>query len=95
MPNGMGVARLGLVVSSRVARTAVSRNLHKRRIREAFRLHTSALTGLDVVVRLTGLSAGEEPTAIRRDLEQVLLAVSKCLNRTGRSAGLSAHSEQS
>ena len=95
MPNTMGVARLGLVVSSRVAHTAVSRNLHKRRIREVFRLHKAELAGLDVVVRLTSLPAGEELTVIRRDLEQVLLAVGKCLNRTGRSAGLSAHSEQS
>jgi ribonuclease P protein component len=93
MPNGMGVARLGLVVSSRVARTAVLRNLHKRRIREAFRLHKAMLAGLDVVVRLSSLPAGE--VVIRRDLEQVLLAVGKCLNTTGRSARLSAHSEQS
>jgi ribonuclease P protein component len=43
-------ARLGLVVSSRVARRAVARNRIKRVIRESFRLQRPRLKGWDVVV---------------------------------------------
>ena len=49
-PNEADHPRLGLAVSRRVARSAVTRHRLKRHIRESFRHHTESLAGLDVVV---------------------------------------------
>jgi ribonuclease P protein component len=48
--NHLDHPRLGIVVSSRVARTAVARNRIKRLVRESFRLQQARLKGWDVVV---------------------------------------------
>ena len=48
--NGLDYARIGIVVSSRVARRAVARNRIKRIVRESFRLQQAQLKGWDVVV---------------------------------------------
>jgi ribonuclease P protein component len=42
--------RIGIVVSSRVARRAVARNRIKRIVRESFRLQQARLNGWDIVV---------------------------------------------
>lgn len=57
--NGLNYARLGLAISKRYARKAVSRNRIKRLIRESFRQHQHLLTGLDIVV----LNRAETPRA--------------------------------
>lgn len=49
-PNGMGHARLGLVVGKRHARRAVERNRIKRVIRESFRAALPRLPAHDIVV---------------------------------------------
>lgn len=46
-----GSARLGIVISRRHARLAVTRNAIKRYIREAFRLEQSVLGSIDLLVR--------------------------------------------
>jgi len=46
-----GPARLGIVISRRHARLAVTRNAIKRTIREAFRLEQSGLGPIDLLVR--------------------------------------------
>lgn len=51
-PNDLAHARLGLIVSRRVAPHATSRNRYKRLMREAFRLRQQELGNLDVVARL-------------------------------------------
>lgn len=48
--NELGHARLGLAISKRMIKTAVGRNRIKRLVRESFRLHQQALSGLDIVV---------------------------------------------
>lgn len=48
--NEQTFARLGLAISRKAVRTAVSRNKVKRAIRESFRTHADILTGLDIVV---------------------------------------------
>ena len=48
--NGLGYPRIGIIVSSRVARRAVARNRIKRAVRESFRLQQTRLNGWDVVV---------------------------------------------
>ena len=50
--NGVGFARLGLVVAKRVMRQSVDRNRVKRCIRETFRSAMNDLPAVDVVVRL-------------------------------------------
>ena len=47
--NGMDNPRLGLAVSKKAAKKAVSRNLIKRVIRESFRLNQVQLRGWDLV----------------------------------------------
>lgn len=51
-PNGLEVARLGVVVAKRLARRANVRNLVKRIVREQFRRNRAALKAFDLVVRL-------------------------------------------
>ena len=53
-PNGLGHARLGLIVPKKIIATAAGRNRIKRLLREGFRLHQAELAGLDVVARLKG-----------------------------------------
>jgi len=48
--NGKKAGRLGLAISKKSCRLAVQRNRLKRVVRESFRLHKEALSGLDVVV---------------------------------------------
>lgn len=48
--NGRPFPRLGLAISRKTVKTAVSRNKIKRTIRESFRNHADILSGLDIVV---------------------------------------------
>ena len=48
--NGRPYPRLGLAISRKTVKTAVSRNRIKRTIRESFRNHADILSGLDIVV---------------------------------------------
>jgi len=52
--NGLGHARLGLIVPKKIIATAVDRNRVKRLLREAFRLNQHMLGGIDVVARVRG-----------------------------------------
>ena len=48
--NGRDIARLGLAISKKHCRQATGRNRIKRIVRESFRQHQAAISGLDVVV---------------------------------------------
>lgn len=50
--NHLGYARLGLVVSKKVAKRANRRNYMKRSIREWFRQHKQDLPSIDFIVRV-------------------------------------------
>lgn len=43
-------ARIGIIVSKRIAKLAVTRNQIKRVVRESFRLNQQKLTGYDIIV---------------------------------------------
>ncbi|MBI5435873.1 MAG: ribonuclease P protein component [Nitrosomonadales bacterium] len=73
--NQSGFARLGIVASKRTMPKAVSRNLAKRLIREAFRRGFSAGCALDVVVRVKRQINPENSTEGRLALVQLLQAV--------------------
>jgi len=51
-PNGLSLARIGIIASKRVAPRAVDRNRAKRLVREVFRKLRHRLEGVDVVVEL-------------------------------------------
>lgn len=49
-PNGLGYARLGMVVAKKVVRLATARNRIKRLLRESFRLNQHLIGSVDVVL---------------------------------------------
>ena len=51
-PNRLGVSRLGVTVSKRVARRATARNFAKRLVREGFRRLFPAACAVNVIVRV-------------------------------------------
>ena len=79
-PNGVGVARLGVVVGKRMVRRAVARNRIKRTIRESFRLATD-LPAMDMVVRV----AEKDPWVSCRLVDQLFEALTKRTASVARS----------
>ena len=69
-PNGLAHPRLGLAVSTKCAKQAVSRHRIKRLVRESFRKHRMALPALDIVVIC-------RPVIQRMTNSQVLIALEK------------------
>ncbi|MCC7312128.1 MAG: ribonuclease P protein component [Sulfuritalea sp.] len=73
-----GRARLGLIVSKRLARAAALRNAVKRQGREAFRLLAPAIPPCDLVLRLKqalpgfGARDGEQRKIWRAEMEALL-----------------------
>ncbi len=58
--NGLGYARLGLIVPKKYLPSAVDRNRLKRRTREWFRLHQERMQSEDILVRLIGAGGANE-----------------------------------
>lgn len=76
--NQLAHPRLGLAVSRKKLKTAVSRNLVKRLIRESFRHHSESLGSLDLVVMPQGGIAAGDRRRLRESLENHFRKVSKC-----------------
>lgn len=57
-PNGLDIARLGMVVSKRLLSRSVDRNRMRRKIRETFRQVSINMPALDFVVRPLALPEG-------------------------------------
>jgi ribonuclease P protein component len=72
MPNTLDYVRLGIVVSKKVARHAVSRNYIKRVIREVFRLHCQSKRSLDIVVRINLQFGRHEFRAVEQEFIQAM-----------------------
>ncbi|WP_137936495.1 ribonuclease P protein component [Chitinivorax sp. B] len=66
--NDLPQARLGVVVSKKLAKQAVRRNTMKRIVRETFRLNDGELGGLDVIVWPRQVFGHEEAAAVRTEL---------------------------
>lgn len=77
-PNGLDIARLGMVVSRRLLSRSVDRNRMRRKIRETFRAASQSMPGLDLVVRPLSLPEGG------RDLKNTewTLALLQALTKT-------------
>jgi ribonuclease P protein component len=78
-------ARLGLVVSRKVARSAVQRNRIKRLVRESFRKRSAQLPALDIVVMASHGAA-------ECDNRQLAASIDALLERTARSCDASRSS---
>ena len=77
MANGSAFARLGIVVSKRVARRAVDRSYAKRLIRETFRREQKRLVGFDVLVRPRRLLSRADGPGAATELRSLLTAASR------------------
>lgn len=75
LPRDDSLSRLGLVIPKKQLRTAVSRNLVKRLIRETFRQMRSGLPTADYVFRLTSKPQAGSRTALRRLLRGEIIAL--------------------
>ena len=51
--NDLGLSRLGIIVPKKIVKLAISRNRHKRVIKEQFRLVKECLPNADIVLVLT------------------------------------------
>ena len=71
--NTLGHARLGLVVSKKVAKRANRRNFMKRVIRDWFRLHQHELPPCDFVVRVRSAFYRDTVTEARQQLAELML----------------------
>lgn len=71
-PNGLAQARIGIIVSSRVARRAVDRNRAKRLVREAFRRTRHRVAGLDIVVELRRCPLRGAAAAVAAEIDKLL-----------------------
>ena len=72
--NGRAFARLGIVVSKRVAPRAVDRSYMKRLIRETFRREQTKFAGFDVLVRPRRLLSRADAAGATTELRSLLLA---------------------
>lgn len=79
-PNGNETARLGIVVGKKQLRTAVTRNLAKRVVRDVFRLQRPVLPALDYIVRVMKPFNKNESQVVRAELILLLQKTKRCLN---------------
>ena len=79
-PNILETARLGIVVGKKQLRTAVTRNLAKRIVRDVFRLQRPDLPALDYIVRVTKPFNRSESLLVRNELIHLLQKTKRCLD---------------
>ncbi|MEW6353453.1 MAG: ribonuclease P protein component [Pseudomonadota bacterium] len=76
--NDRGYPRLGLAISIKAARGAVTRNRVKRIVRESFRRHQAALGSLDFVVTGRPLLAEKTNPELRAALDKHWQTLASC-----------------
>ena len=70
-------ARLGMAVSRRVSKLAVSRNRIRRQIRESFRLHRARLPDCDILVIARPSAVQQSNVQLRAELESLWLRLAE------------------
>jgi ribonuclease P protein component len=70
-PTVQPTARLGMAVSRKVSKLAVTRNRIRRTIRESFRLHRAALPSVDVLLIARGRAAEQTNATLRAELQSI------------------------
>ena len=76
--NGKLYPRLGLAISRKAVKTAVSRNRIKRTIRESFRKHATILSGFDIVVLAQRQIKSDEGGHMSRSLNMHWQRILQC-----------------
>lgn len=72
LPNNRPLARLGLIVSRKVAPRAIDRNRYKRIVREAFRAAHAQMPMVDIVFQQKTDLRKQNNREIRRELDGLL-----------------------
>jgi len=72
LPNNRSLARLGLIVSRKVAPRAVDRNRYKRLVREAFHAARSQMPLVDIVFQQKNDLRKQNNREIRKELDRLL-----------------------
>ena len=70
-PNSLATARLGVVIAKKFVRSAVSRNLIRRIVRESFRLSRMKLPQRDIVVRVSARMETIDRQALRGEIDEL------------------------
>jgi ribonuclease P protein component len=70
-PNSLATARLGVIIAKKFVRSAVSRNLTKRIVRESFRLSRMRLPQRDIVVRVSIRMDTLDRQALRKEIDEL------------------------
>jgi ribonuclease P protein component len=76
-PNHLGLSRLGLVVSKKVAKHAVDRNYMRRVLREFFRLQQHAINHIDLVVRVQKRFEKKDFIQIKQEFDLLMMKVNQ------------------
>lgn len=74
--NACGSARLGIVVSKKVAPRAVDRNRTKRILRELFRGLQAKIAAYDIIIRVQGTYDVTFEAKLKKDAQDGLLRIS-------------------
>lgn len=79
-PNGLGYARLGLIVSKKIERHAVKRNWIKRILRETFRRNrfSEQTNGIDWIIRLRRPVARNKSIKLATETRLLMLQLQQC-----------------
>jgi ribonuclease P protein component len=70
-------ARLGLVVSRKIAKRSVDRNYMKRVLRELFRRRRSRISPMDLVVRVTKAYGYVDFAEVEREFSELLVRLER------------------
>jgi len=76
-PNTSATARLGVVIAKKLVRSAVSRNLIKRIVRESFRQTRAKLPQRDIVVRVSTRLDLLERRTLRGEIDELFTRLPK------------------
>jgi len=88
-PNVLNQARLGLVVSKKVAKSAVSRNYMRRVLREMFRTNQVLINPCDLIIRVQKKFNPLDFKQLESEFEKLILKLnSQLLKTSGLNANL-------
>ena len=84
-PNLVGYPRLGIVVSKKNDRRAVSRNYMRRVIRDTFRVTQQHIGGFDLVVQVVKSFFRPDFQIVREELQEHFCRLHKCRESSSKS----------